>query len=303
MLEDTPASVANVAPESLSFLQLVLLAVIQGVTEWLPISSSAHLIAFPQVTGLPDQGPLIDAMAHFGSLFAVLVYFWRDVARVGQGKLDLLAGREINGARTRWTPESKLLVLLVIATLPALVFGFVLETTGALETLRSPQIIAAATIGFGVLLWAADAFGGRTKTEAQFTVKDAVIIGFAQALAFIPGASRSGVAMTAARALGFSREESARFGMLVGVPLIAAVGGYALLKLALSDSPNAVVEIDGQTVEVAVTLMDGLLVAVLSFLAAWASVAALMALIKRISFLPFVIYRFLLGIFLLVFVS
>lgn len=291
---------ASTTGDGLGLLQLVLLAIIQGITEWLPISSSAHLIAFPKLTGLPDQGPLIDAMAHLGSLFAVLVYFWRDVARLAQGPYDLVVGRPLDGERHRWTGEAKLFTAIALATLPGLALGFVLQATGALDTLRSPTIIAAATIGFGVLLWVGDTFGKRTKTEANLTIKDMVIIGLAQALAFIPGASRSGVAMTAARALGFSRAESARFGMLVGVPLIAAVGGYALLQLALGDSPNATAIVDGQPVEIPVTLADGLIVAVLSFLAAWASVAALMALIKRMSFLPFVLYRFALGGFLFI---
>lgn len=293
------AAIAS-TPDGLSIIQLILLAIIQGITEWLPISSSAHLIAFPELTGLPDQGPLIDAMAHFGSLFAVLVYFWRDVARLAQGPFDLALGSARSGHHTRWTPEAKLFTCIVLATIPGLSLGFVLESTGWLDALRSPYVIAGATIGFGVLLWLGDTFGPRTKTEANLTIKDAILIGISQALAFIPGASRSGVAMTAARALGFTREEAARFGMLVGVPLIAAVGLYALLQLATGESPNAIAEIDGQTVEIPVTLIDGLIVAVLSFLAAWASVAALMAVIKRMSFLPFVLYRFALGAVLLV---
>lgn len=287
--------------ERLEPLQLALLALIQGVTEWLPISSSAHLILFPELTGLPDQGPLIDAMAHLGSLGAVLAYFWRDVARMVHGAVDLIVGRDTDGARVRLTPEAKLLLLIAIATPPGLILGFILESTGALEGLRDPRVIAAATIGFGAVLWAADVFGAKTKREPDFTFRDAIFIGLFQALAFIPGTSRSGAAMTAARMLGFSRDEAARFGMLVGVPLIAAVGLYALLQLALGESPNATGVVNGVEVSIPVTLMDGLLVAGLSFLAAWASVAALMALLKRISFLPFVLYRFGLGAFLLVF--
>lgn len=275
---------------------MVLLSLIQGATEWLPVSSSAHLILFPKLTGLPDQGPLVDAMAHLGSLGAVLIYFYRDVARMGQGLTDLVFGAERDGSRI--TFESKLLLVIAIATLPGLALGFVLERLGALEQLRDTRVIAAATIGFGALLWAADAFSAKTRKERSLTFWDAVVIGFAQALAFIPGASRSGAAMTAVRALGFRREEAGRLGMLVGVPLIAAVGGYALLRLALGESPNAVAA-DGA--EIPVTLLDGLVVAALSFLAAWASVAALMALLNRTSFLPFVLYRFGLGAFLLVF--
>ncbi len=277
-------------------LQLVLLSLIQGATEWLPVSSSAHLILFPTLTGLPDQGPLIDAMAHLGSLGAVLIYFHRDVARVLQGLTDLVFGSERDGSRI--TFESKLLLVIAIATAPGLVLGFILERLDLLESLRDVRVIAASTIGFGLLLWAADSFSAKTRSERSLTLLDAAIIGVSQALAFIPGTSRSGVAMTAVRALGFRRDEAGRLGMLVGVPLIGAVGAYALLKLALGESPNAIAA-DGT--EIPVTLFDGLVVAVMSFLAAWGSVAALMTLLHRTSFLPFVLYRIGLGVFLFVF--
>ncbi len=286
--------------ERLEPLQLVVLALIQGLTEWLPISSSAHLILFPQVTGLPDQGPLIDAMAHLGSLGAVLAYFWRDMLRLGRGKLDLMVGRTTEGGRIRLTPESKLLMLIALAAIPGLAVGLALELTGALDALRDPTVIALATIGFGALLWAADALCPKAKTERHMTWRDGALLGVAQALAFIPGTSRSGAAMTAARALGYRRDEAARIGMLIGVPLIAAVGLYALLQLAMGESPNPQAA-DGTLYQV--TLTDGLIVAVLSFASALASVAALMALLKRISFLPFVLYRFALGGALLAFAT
>ncbi len=339
--------------------QLILLALIQGVTEWLPISSSAHLILFPSLTGQADQGPLIDAMAHLGSLGAVLVYFNRDIARMLQGATDLILGRERDGLRL--TPDSKRLLLIAIATPPGLLVGFVLDAAGVLEQLRQPAIIAAASIGFGVLLWLFDTDNAngptpilirfaagmacaaasifaltlvdelpfmifmilvaiftlvglavamwsidawthraapRAKQRHSFTYRDAIIIGLTQMLAFIPGVSRSGVTMTAARALGFARDEAARFGMLVGIPLIGAVGLYALFQLVMGESPNAVAA-DGS--EIPVTVFDGLVVAVLSFASAWASVAILMQLVKRTGFFPFVLYRIGLGLFLIVY--
>ena len=280
----------------MSLLQLVVLALVQGLTEWLPISSSAHLILLPALTELPDQGPLIDAMAHLGSLGAVIVYFWKDILRIGQGGLDLALGRD----GVRMTPEAKLFLLIAIATPPGLVAGVIYALTDLSETLRSPTVIAAATIGFGALLWAADALRPHEKAVEHMTLKAALFVGLAQALAFIPGTSRSGITMTAARALGFARDEAARFGMLVGVPLIAASGAFAFLELATGDHPGAIAD-DGTLI--AVTAFDGAIVAVLSFLAAWASIAVLMALVKRMSFLPFVLYRFALGAALLAFAA
>lgn len=282
----------------MTLYQLVMLALIQGATEWLPVSSSAHLILFPKLTGLPDQGPLIDAMAHLGSLGAVFLYFRADIARILQGFLDLAVGRRDEHHAGQLTENSRLFLLIAIATPPGLIVGAAYELTAMKEILRSTQVIAAATIGFGILLWVADRYSPRARKMSQMTVRDALMIGAAQALAFIPGASRSGTAMTAARAMGFRRGESARIAMLMGVPLIGAVGGYALLQLALGAETSAVAA-DGALIPV--TLADGLLVAILSFFAAWASIAALMALLKRTSFTPFVIYRLGLGFALLAF--
>lgn len=273
-------------------LQLILLALIQGATEWLPISSSAHLILLPELTGMPDQGPLIDAMAHLGSLGAVLLYFHRDIGRLARGKLDLVFGGEHDGARTRFTPNARLLLLIALATPPGVAAGAVYALGGYEDVLRNTTVIAWATIIFGVLLWVADQFASRAKASEDLRWGGALFIGLAQACAFVPGVSRSGVTMTAARALGLARDEAARFAMLLGIPLIAASGAYALLKLATAEHVGAVAD-DGSLIEV--TLRDGLLVAGLSFLAAWASIWALMALIKRMSFLPFVLYRLALG--------
>ncbi len=262
--------------------QLIFLALIQGATEWLPVSSSAHLIVLPRLMGMADQGPLIDAMAHLGSLGAVLAYFWRDVVRVTRGGLDLATAPGGN----RMTVDARLFLLIALATPPGILAGVVYAMTDLKDILRNLPIIAAATIGFGILLWIADVRAPRTKTEATMTWRDAILIGLAQAIAFIPGSSRSGVTMTAARFLGFDRSESARFSMLCGVPLIAAGGAYALLELASDGDATA-------------TLSDGLWVAGLSFLAAYASIWGLMALLKRMSFLPFVLYRMALGAVLL----
>lgn len=270
----------------MSLIQLVLLSIVQGITEWLPISSSAHLILLPGLMGAEDQGPLIDAMAHFGTLFAMLLYFRKDVANATIGGLELLGiGRQ---AGNRLSERARLALFILIATPFGIAAGLAFELTGdeLRAALRSRETIAIATIVFGLLLWAADVYGRRVRVQEQMLPRDALIIGASQMLAFIPGTSRSGITMTAALALGFKRTDAARFAMLVGAPLIAAVGLRALLGLAAGETASA-------------SLSDGLIVAGLSFVSGYVSIWGLMALLERMSFLPFVIYRLLLGAVLL----
>lgn len=254
----------------MTILHLLILALVQGITEFLPISSSAHLILAPQVSGAADQGPLIDVMAHLGTLFAVLVYFRKDVGAVVTGKLALLQGRMTEGGR--------LALLIALATPPVILAGGVLYVSGVEEALRDPLVIAWATLIFAGPLWLADHFGRQTVTTETLSWRSGFLIGLAQAVALIPGASRSGVTMTAARALGMTRAESARFSMLMAVPVIGAFGVLAVIELARGADPGA-------------SLTDGLIVAVLSFFAAWAAIAVLMRIVDRLGFLPFVIYR------------
>ncbi|MGJ3232794.1 MAG: undecaprenyl-diphosphate phosphatase [Oceanicaulis sp.] len=258
----------------MGLVHLLVLALVQGITEFLPISSSAHLILAPELAGTADQGPLIDVMAHLGTLFAVLVYFRADVAKVVTGKLALLSGRVTEGGR--------LVLLIAVATPPVLIFGGGLYVTGLADALRDPLVIAWATLIFAAPLWLADHFCKQVKTTETLSYTGAVLIGLAQMVALIPGASRSGVTMTAARALSMTRSEAARFSMLMAVPVIAAFGLLAGIELARGAEPGA-------------GLTDGLIVAVLSFFAAWAAIAVLMRVVDRIGFLPFVIYRVVLA--------
>ena len=259
----------------MSLVYLVVLALVQGITEFLPISSSAHLILAPSVLGQADQGPLIDVMAHAGSLIAVLVYFWRDILNVAQGKLALLTGKVTPGGR---------LALLVAASMPPVfIVAGGLYAFDLVDALRSPAVIAASTLIFALPLWLAGRYGQQTVAIETMSFKQAALIGVAQLFALIPGASRSGVTMTAGRALGLKRSESARFSMLMAVPVIAAFGLVSGLELARGAEAGA-------------SLTDGLIVAGLSFLAAWAAIAILMKLVDRIGFLPFVIYRIALGL-------
>lgn len=261
----------------MSWLHLTLLALIQGLTEFLPISSSAHLILPAQILGWKDQGPLIDVMAHFGSLFAVIAYFRKDVGSIIFGFFDLL--------KRRLNTKSMLALNLIIATPPALIFALILRSNGLDEAIRSPLIIAITTIVFGVLLWLSDIWGKQTRVTEDLTWKGAFGLGLAQAVALIPGTSRSGITMTAARAMGFTREEAARFSMLMSLPIIGVGGLYAVYTLVGADEA----ELAGAS------LGDGIWVALLSFIAAFSCITLFMKWISRIGMLPFMLYRLALG--------
>ena len=265
----------------MTWLQLIILALIQGLTEFLPISSSAHLILPQAILGWEDQGTLIDVMAHFGSLFAVLIYFRKDVGAMIAGFFDLL-GRKLN-------KNSALALNLIIASPPALALAFFLNHFGYDVLLRSPLLIAFTTIFFGILLWVSDIKGREDKTTEDLTWKGAALMGAAQALALVPGTSRSGITMTTARFMNMTRVESARFSMLMSLPIIGAGGLFALLKLITEPSGT-------------VGLSDGLIVALLSFVAAYACIALFMKWVSKIGFFPFMVYRLLLGAGLLLWV-
>ncbi len=257
--------------------QIIVLAIVQGITEFLPISSSGHLILVPEFTGWKDQGLVTDVMVHVGSLFAVIVYFWRDVLRMFKGTWDLL--------RRDLTTEANLVIFIVIGTIPAILFGLILKFTGLIDQIRGIEIVAWNAIIFGILLYVADRYGLRIHKMDDMRFIPAVLIGIAQAFALIPGTSRSGITITAARFLGFERAEAARFSFLLGIPAIAAAGLLTVLE----------VREKGESIS-----PDALLAAGLSFFSAIAAIAFLMAVVRRMSFLPFVLYRLALGAFLLV---
>ena len=234
--------------------QIIVLAIVQGITEFLPISSSGHLILVPAFTGWPDQGLITDVMVHIGSLAAVLVYFWRDVLNLIGGGLDLL--------RFRLTDHGKMALFILVATIPAVVFGLYLKSSGITASLRSVEIIAWNAIIFGIVLYVADRVGKRTKIMEDMTISPALIIGFSQALALIPGTSRSGITMSAARFMGFERAEAARFSFLLGIPAIAGAGILTTVDFLET----------GQSIPT-----DALWAAFLTFFSAIAAIAFLMA--------------------------
>jgi undecaprenyl-diphosphatase len=258
-------------------LQIVVLALIQGITEFLPISSSGHLLLVPTLTGWPDQGLLTDVMVHMGSFLAVVVYFWRDCVNLTMGLIDLVRGKI-----TGW---GKLALLILLGTIPAVLFGLFLDKIGFMEMVRQmPEVVAWNAILFGLLLYLCDRYGLSNRRMSDMTWMPALIIGVAQAIAIIPGTSRSGITMTAARALGFERPEAARFAFLLGIPAIAGAG---ILKL-------------GDAVASGESITFGmLLTAVLTFFVALGTITVLMKLVRHMSFLPFAVYRVILGVVLL----
>lgn len=258
--------------------QLLVIAIIQGVTEFLPISSSGHLILLPGLTGLADQGQVIDVAVHVGTLFAVILYFWRDVSAAAAGSLRLMRGKvDTPGARLAW--------LLILATIPVILFGLALKLTGLDDQLRSVAVIGWTMLIFGLVLYWADQKGPEVKEATDWNLKDAVIMGLWQAVALIPGTSRSGITITAARHLGYKREDGAKIAMLMSIPTIAASG--ILL------GAEVIAEADAQAAR------DAGIAALFAFLSALLALSLMMRLLRSVSFTPYVIYRVILGVFLL----
>ena len=210
--------------------QLVLVALIQGITEFLPVSSSAHLILLPSLTNLEDQGQVIDVAVHVGTLFAVILYFWADV-KIALSGIPRLLRRKVD------TQGAWLALCLIIATVPVIVVGLILKLTGLDDMLRSVAVIGWAMLIFGLVLYWADQKGPTTKTAASWSLKDAVVMGLWQAVALIPGTSRSGITITGARQLGYGREDAAKLAMLMSIPTIIASG--ALLGIEVTATADA----------------------------------------------------------------
>lgn len=255
--------------EGLPLVQLVVLALVQGITEFLPISSSAHLILVPALTGWDDQGLALDVAMHVGTLLAVVLYFRRDVGALVVGVGDVV--------RRRRSPAARLALQIAAATAPVVVAGLLLRDRIA-DDWRDPALIMTTTAVFGVVLWLADRRSGRASGGVEaLSWRDAALIGAAQALALVPGVSRSGITMTAALLLGQRRPEAARFSLLLSIPTTAAAGILGGMEVAASGD--------------AALRGDALIAGALAFVSALAAIAALMAWLRRASFTPFVVYR------------
>ena len=264
-------------------LFIVVLAVVQGITEFLPVSSSGHLelswraLDRAEVALPPEEQRLILFVAvHLGSLLAVMLYFWRDIWAMLRGVFRMFIGRG--------GPDLKLLAMVIVASLPLVAVGFLVRGD-LLETVYSLQVIGWATIGFAILLFIGDRFGLTVRRTEHITLTDALFIGLAQVLALLPGTSRSGVTMTAARFLGFERGEAARFSLLLSMPAI--LGASTLSGYDLYQSGNLRLG------------FDAAMAAGLAFVSAWLSIALMMAWLRSAGFTPFVVYRLAIGVIIL----
>lgn len=263
-------------------VQIVLLSFVQGLTEFLPVSSSAHLVLAPLLFGYELQSLAFDVAVHVGTLVAVMLYFRREIAAMVLALLESVKTRRIE------SPDARLAWMIVLATIPVVVLGLPLKSV--LEFLREDDrlialVIAGTTIGFGLLLWIADLRGRRERSERSLSWKDALLIGLFQAIAIIPGTSRSGITITAALMLGLTRKAASRFSFLISIPTILMAGGLETLDLIQTQEP--------------VDWTPLWLGTLLSFVVAYITIHFFLKFIEKISMLPFIIYRVLLGVLIL----
>ena len=264
----------------LTDVQIYTLSLMQGITEFLPISSSGHLVLTSQLLGWADQGLLIDVAVHLGALGAVLVYLHKDIWAMLVGLLMIVKGKSHHG--------QKLIMYLIVGTLPLVAVGFYAKDY--IHLVRTPEIIAYATIGFALLLWAIDRMCMTLIYIKHLNFISVFFIGFMQIFALIPGTSRSGIAITAARFLGMDRQDAARFSMLLSIPAILA--SATLLGWDIYQENQAIV------------LSREIITAIgVSFVAALVFIILMMAWVKRASFGIFVLYRVLLGVALLIWIN
>ncbi|WP_099824654.1 undecaprenyl-diphosphate phosphatase [Oceaniglobus indicus] len=263
----------------MTLFNLLLVAIIQGLTEFLPVSSSGHLILLPAITGLADQGQAIDVAVHVGTLGAVVLYFWADVRDGLIGLTRLARGRAD-------TPGARLALCLIVATVPVIVAGLILKLTGLDHLMRSTAVIGWTMLIFGLVLYWTDRKGATTRTTGDWSLRHAWIMGLWQAIALIPGTSRSGITVSAARWLGYAREDAARIAMLMSIPTILASG--ILLGAEVVGSADMALA------------RDAAIGAAFAFVSALLALSLMMRLLKTVSFTPYVIYRMILGVALLV---
>lgn len=257
----------------MSWIQVVVLAVVQGLTEFLPVSSSGHLVLVPNIAGWADQGLVFDVAVHFGSLLAVTVYFRDDLLGLVHGGLELFTP----GPRSQ---RATLALGVGLATIPAAAAGLLF--VGLIEEhLRSPLVVVATLSFWGIAMALADVFCRRERTIVDITVKHAFLIGCAQALALVPGTSRSGITITAGRALGLQRQDAARFSFLLSAPIILMATAYETLKLLMADT-----SIDWSQLALGVGV---------SALVAYVCIDLMMRFVGRIGLVPFAVYRIVLA--------
>ena len=259
-------------------IHILLLSALQGLTEFLPVSSSGHLILFSKFTSFPDQGLALDVAMHVGSIMAVMIYFSEEIWMMLKGVFKTWFIPNFKNA------GSKLFWLIVIGTIPAVIAGLALKSYG-MEWLRDSRIIGWTILGFGIVLFIADKLGMTIRQIKHLTALDALLIGLAQCLALIPGTSRSGITITMGRFLGMERREAAKFAMLLSIPTIAAAGMLVGWELYTAGNFQEIIY-----------AMDGI---TYSFIFSILAIYIIMWWLKKSTFLPFVVYRLCLGTYLL----
>jgi undecaprenyl-diphosphatase len=255
----------------MTVFQALVLGIVQGLGEFLPISSSAHLVLTPWAFGWPDPGLAFDVALHVGTLVAVLWYFRAEWVRLARSAIDLLRTRRAD------TEEKQRVLFIVIATIPAAIAGLLLEDY-AESTFRSPTLVAMTLIVMGIVLWAADRYAPQDRPLGQMRARDALLIGIAQIFALVPGVSRSGSTMTAARGLRFDRQSAAVFSFLMSMPITAAAAVLKTPTLLRGDNRT--------------TLIVGI---VASAVSGWLAIAVLLRYVARHSYGLFALYRLVLG--------
>lgn len=256
----------------MALTQIIVLAIVQGLTEFLPVSSSGHLALLPMFTGWPDQGLPMDVAVHVGTMFAACIYFWRDLWAMLTGLVKFVRGKRDPGARLAFQ--------IIVATIPVLGMAYAFEKYVG-DAVRQMVVIGWTTVGYAVVLFVVDKSCMTIKRISHASYFDVILIGCAQALAFVPGTSRSGITMTVARLLGYERPEAARLSMLLSIPTIAAGGMWLILQISETENTRL--------------SHDALFGMGMSFVAGLGAIAFMMAWLKRSSFTPFVIYRLILG--------
>lgn len=266
----------------MNWFQAVILGIVQGLTEFLPISSSAHIRIVGPWIGVEDPGATFTAIIQLGTELAVLLYFWRDIVRIIRSWLGSLTGRV-----PRSDPDARMGWFIILGSMPIMIFGFLLQSL-IREQFRSLWFTATMLIVFGIVLGLADILCRSVKELENLTWRDGIIYGFAQALALIPGVSRSGGTITAGRIMGYSRPAAARYSFLLAIPAVFGAGFYELLS-ALRD--------DGTT---AIAWGPTILATIICFGSGLAVIHWLMRYISKGSFMPFVLYRIGLGTLVMV---
>lgn len=262
----------------MSIYILFILAIVQGITEFLPISSSAHLALLHQMKGTTEADLTLDIAVHIGSIVAVILYLRAEAFQAFRGLF-----RMHNWQSSR---DGRMALALVVATIPAVIVGGIMAITGWAEALRDIRVIGWMMIIFGIALWWVHRISPESKRTSDWSMKTAVTLGLWQAVSLIPGVSRSGITMTAARSMGYERHTAARVSMLMSIPITLATGIFLIKDVSEAGVDSSL-------------FMNAAIAAVLAFIAAYLALALMMKFLSKVSFTPYVVYRVVLGVVLL----